>query len=157
MLPFGSIEDQLARTLGVMDEMMGSFFGHPDVVGRLPSGMYRFKCDVMEKKNSYIVHADLPGVSKDQIGVKVSDDRVLHVTAERKERHEEEADEDDFKFHAYERTYGKFERLFPLPDNADADAIKAEMKDGVLTVTIDKIPQDDKEEAAPERAIPIAG
>ena len=44
---------------------------------------------------------------------------VHHVQA-----HKQEADEDDFKFHAYERTYGKFERLFPLPDNADADAIK---------------------------------
>ena len=44
-----------------MDDMMDKYFSHPDIVGRLPSGMYRFKCDVMEKNDEFVLRADLPG------------------------------------------------------------------------------------------------
>lgn len=50
------------------------------------------------------------------------------------------------KLHVYERSYGKMERMFKLPDNADADNVTASMKNGVLNVHIPKIPQQQEEE-----------
>ena len=64
-----------------------------------------------------------------------------------------ESDE-DVKMHVYERTYGKIERMFRLPDNAEDEKIEATMKNGVLTVHIPKTPEEAKEEV-PERTIKI--
>lgn len=49
------------------------------------------------------------------------------------------------KLHVYERTYGKIERMFRLPDNADEEKIEAHMKNGVLNVKIPKHPQAEEE------------
>lgn len=62
--------------------------------------------------------------------------------------------DEDVKMHVYERTYGKIERMFRLPDNAEDEKIEASMKNGVLTVHIPKAPEEAKEEI-PERTIKI--
>jgi HSP20 family protein len=130
-------------------------FGHPDAVRAFPSKL-DFPCDVLEKKREFLVTADLPGLSKDMVNVTVDDDRRLHITAERAERHEEKVGEDDedVKMHVYERTYGKVERMFKLPENVQDEGIEAEMKNGVLSVHIPKQPEEPKEQI-PERSIKI--
>ena len=135
--------------------LSSAVFGHPDSVGSFPAKL-AFPCDVLEKKREFLITADLPGLSKDVVNVTVDDERRLHITAERAERHEEKVGEDDedVKMHVYERTYGKVERMFKLPENVEDEKIEADMKNGVLSVHIPKQPEPAKEQI-PERAIKI--
>jgi HSP20 family molecular chaperone IbpA len=140
------LDDELSRVLNELQSMQDMVFGHRDTVGRIPEKL-DFNCDILEKKGEFLITADLPGLSKDMVSITVDDGRRLHITAERAARHEEEIDEpeEDVKLHVYERVYGKIERLFRLPDNANAEKIAATMKNGVLTVHVPKHPQAEEE------------
>ncbi|CAN6179512.1 unnamed protein product [Urochloa humidicola] len=92
--------------------------------------------DVKELPSSYAFVVDMPGLGTGDIKVQVEDERVLVISGER--RREEK--EGDAKYLRMERRMGKFMRKFVLPDNADMDKIAAACKDGVLTVTVEKLP-----------------
>ena len=77
--------------------------------------------------------AELPGVEKDKIAIDVNG-RVLTVKGERSSDNEVNQDND----YRRERSYGRFERSFSLPDGTDSEKIRAEYKDGVLTLNIPK-------------------
>ena len=83
--------------------------------------------------HSIVIEADLPGIPKDSVTVHV-DNRTLTIRGERKR----EAVEDDKNtgFHRTERVFGSFVRAFNLPDTADTAKVRADYKDGVLTVTV---------------------
>ncbi len=87
--------------------------------------------DVIEKDNQIIVKADLPGVKKEDVSAAI-EDGALVIRAERRQ-------EEDVKKEGYrrmERSYGRFERILPLPEGVDAEGVKASYRDGVLEVTI---------------------
>lgn len=88
--------------------------------------------DISEDKENYYVKADLPGVEKDGIKVEVVDN-VLSIKGERNDQQESK----DKNFHRIERSYGTFERRFTLGDVKEEN-IKAQYKDGVLSITIPK-------------------
>ena len=83
--------------------------------------------------HSLIIEADLPGIAKDAISVHV-ENRTLTLKGERKR----EVVEDDKKsgLRRAERVFGSFVRAFTLPSSADASNVKAEYKDGVLTIVV---------------------
>lgn len=91
------------------------------------------RVDIAETDTSFEIKAEIPEVKKDDVHVSV-DNGVLTLRGERKQEKEEQ----DKKFHRVERFYGSFSRSFTLPENVDADAIKASFKDGVLTVELPK-------------------
>jgi HSP20 family protein len=91
--------------------------------------------DIGESEKEFVVKAELPEVSKEDIKVSV-ENNTLSICGERKTEKEEK----DLKFHRVERSYGRFERCFTLPDEADSDKITSEYKDGVLTVHLPKNP-----------------
>lgn len=91
--------------------------------------------DVQETDNNYTITADLPGVAKEDVKIKVSPDNVLTISAER--RHE--ADTTEGNFHRVERSYGSFARSFRLPQHADVSSITAKSAEGVLTLTVPKM------------------
>jgi HSP20 family protein len=97
--------------------------------------------DISETDEEYRVHAELPGVDKEDIKVSV-DDGVLTVQGSREIKKEEE--DKERKFHRIERSYGSFSRSFSLPDNADLENISADCKDGVLDVGIPKLQEPKK-------------
>ncbi len=97
--------------------------------------------DIYETDDSYILEADLPGMKKEDIHIDVRAN-VLTLSGERKQ---EQKVEEDNKIRI-ERNYGKFVRSFTLPQNVDADHIKASYKDGVLRVILPKT-----EEARPKQ------
>jgi HSP20 family protein len=89
---------------------------------------------VRETDATYLISLDLPGVDKDAIAVDLKDNAIA-ISGERK--FENEVREEDY--YRLESRYGRFERRFSLPDNADADAIEAAYKNGVLTLTLPKV------------------
>ncbi|MFQ6642788.1 hypothetical protein Gotur_017339 [Gossypium turneri] len=95
--------------------------------------------DVMEYPTSYVFIADMPGISPSEIKVHVEDENVLVVCGERK-REKEKDEKEGVKYVRMERRVGKFMRKFQLPDNANMDKISAVCQDGVLRVTVEKLP-----------------
>ncbi len=91
--------------------------------------------DIGENDQEFVVKAELPDVRKDDIKVHVADG-MLCIQGERKA----ETEESDLKFHRVERSYGRFERSFNLPEVADTEKITSQFKDGVLTVHLPKNP-----------------
>ncbi|XP_002280475.1 17.3 kDa class II heat shock protein [Vitis vinifera] len=92
--------------------------------------------DVKEYPNSYTFIVDMPGLKSGDIKVQVEDDNVLVISGERKREEEKEG----VKYVRMERRVGKFMRKFALPENANTDKISAVCQDGVLTVTVEKVP-----------------
>ena len=89
--------------------------------------------DVTENKDSYLFKADVPGVNKDDIEITTSGNRI-QIAGKRESSFEEKTD----TVYTYERQYGSFCRSFTLPDGADVEHAKSELKDGVLTLVIPK-------------------
>jgi HSP20 family protein len=89
--------------------------------------------DIAEDDKEYIIKAELPGMSKENIKVTV-EGGVLSIAGERKAEKEEKTK----KYHRIERNYGTFTRSFTLPDDASGEKVTAEFKDGVLKVHLPK-------------------
>ncbi|PWA78910.1 class II heat shock protein [Artemisia annua] len=93
--------------------------------------------DVKEYPNSYVFIVDMPGLKSGDIKVQVEDDNVLVISGERKR---EEEEKEGVKYVRMERRIGKFTRKFSLPENANIEKISAVCRDGVLNVTVEKVP-----------------
>ncbi len=93
--------------------------------------------NVVETADDIIIEADLPGISEDAIELTVNG-RDLSIKGSRVATATEEGN----NIHIFERSFGQFSRQFTLPDSADTSAIAAALKDGVLKVTVGKIPEE---------------
>jgi HSP20 family protein len=91
--------------------------------------------DIIEEDKEYLIKADLPEMKKDEVKVTM-ENGVLCISGERKTEKEEK----NKKYHRIERSFGSFERAFRVPEDADANKIAAEFKDGVLKVHLPKTP-----------------
>ncbi len=96
--------------------------------------------DVQEDKDSFSIRVELPGMKREDIEVTLQNGALV-ITGERKE----EKVQDDTTVHRQERYYGKFSRVLTLPTAVSGDQVKAQYKDGILTVTLPKA-----EEAKPK-------
>jgi HSP20 family protein len=97
--------------------------------------------DVREDKDSFVIRAELPGLKREDIEVSLQDGALV-ISGERTVEKVEEGVE----VHRQERYYGKFQRALTLPEPVAADKVKADYKDGVLTITLPKT-----EEAKPKK------
>ncbi len=98
------------------------------------------KVDIYETDSSYVLNAELPGLTKEDISIDINDS-TLTLKGERK--FEEKVEKDNYV--RVERSYGSFSRSFVLSDDVAPDGITANYKEGVLEVTLPK-----KEEAKPK-------
>ena len=89
--------------------------------------------DITEDDKEYVIKAELPDVKKEDVKVTV-ENGVLTIAGERKFEREEKKK----KYHRVERAFGTFVRSFSLPDVAEASKVKAEFKNGMLTVHVPK-------------------
>ncbi|SRR5258706_11578802 len=108
-----------------------------DTVNRLfsePSGRpWVPPVDIRETENELIVKADIPDLSMKDIDVRMENGN-LTLRGERKF----ESDKNDGGWHRVERSYGTFERVFTLPDTVNPDGVKADYKNGTLTIVLPK-------------------
>jgi HSP20 family protein len=103
--------------------------------------------DLMERDDHFLLKADLPGLSEDDVSIEVQDG-TLTVTGERREEHEQR----ERGWYRLERQLGRFSRSLTLPEGVDPDGIAAEFDRGVLQVRIPK-----PEERKPRRVAIRAG
>jgi HSP20 family protein len=89
--------------------------------------------NISETEKEYLIRAELPAVKKEDLKVTI-EQGMLTIEGQRKQQTEEKQE----KYHRVESFYGSFSRSFALPENVNADAIRCESKDGVLTVHIPK-------------------
>jgi HSP20 family protein len=101
--------------------------------------------EVRQEGNNLIVRTDLPGLSENDVKLEATDEALV-IQGERKREHSSE----EGGWHVSERTYGRFYRLIPLPENAKIDEAQANFRNGVLEVSI-PVPESEKK----HRQIPI--
>jgi HSP20 family protein len=142
-LRIGSLTDPLrSDALDMMREMLGwDPFQEMAPIGALPGRAFSPDVEFRETKDAFVFTADLPGVDEEDIDVSVTGNRI-DISGKR----EEETREEDERYYAYERSYGSFCRSFTLPAGANADEVRADFKNGVLTVRLPKLA-----EARPKR------
>lgn len=125
-----------------LQKNLSSFLGHTSSLSSLQQGAgeesitvaeWSPVVDITEDEKEYLVKAELPGLNRDQVKVAV-EKGILSITGERKFEKEEK----NKKYHRIERAYGSFVRTFVVPDDADAEKVSADFKDGVLKVHLPK-------------------
>ncbi len=135
--PFGSFS-MMRRLSDEMDRMFDRMFegyGLPGTEGLSGWGISeRFspKIDVFEREGKLVVTADLPGLSKDDVKVDVTEDSIL-IEGERKYEYEKREE----GVYRSERSYGHFSRQIPLPEGVKADTATANFKNGVLEISLE--------------------
>ena len=134
---FNPIRDLLdvEREFNRMFSNLGSRFGIAKKDGdeEYENAVWMPLTDIYEDKDNYTIKADLPGIKKSDVKISYSDGE-LSISGERVQ----ELETKDAKCHRVERTFGRYYRSFTLPKEIKEDKIKAEFKDGQLTVTIPK-------------------
>lgn len=100
------------------------------------AGVYAPTFDVKETKDAYVFKADVPAVKEADLDITITGNR-LSISGKRENEKVEEHD----NYYACECSYGSFSRSFTLPDGIDTDHIHADLKAGVLTVAVPKLPE----------------
>jgi HSP20 family protein len=126
--PFISLQQEI-------DQLFDDFTRGFPSLGTLGGGMNKMlpTMDVSETDKEIEITAELPGLEEKDVQINVADD-ILTIRGEKKVEKEQK----DKNYHLVERSYGSFERSLALPEGVNADAIKASIAKGVLTVTVPK-------------------
>ena len=111
----------------LFEDSMNRLFAQPNARPWVPA------VDIRETDNELVVKADIPDVKFEDIDVHI-ENGTLTLKGERKF----EADKNEGGWHRVERSYGSFERAFTLPDTVNPEGVKADYKNGALTVTLPK-------------------
>src|SRR5690242_3134737 len=139
-LPSTTLERRIFSTISDMERMMEEAFHRPFFgAGTLPLrhlfhelgsfGEFAPAVDIFEEKGEVVVKAELPGMKKSDISVKVVDNAII-INGEKKS--EEKVERKDYL--RVERSHGTFSRTLSLPEGCDTEHAKASFKDGVLEV-----------------------
>ena len=117
-----------------MNRLFNTFFDTPTSNGGTgPARRWVPAMDLVEAENEFVLKADLPGLSQENVSIEV-EDNVLTISGERKSE-EEERKEGYFRL---ERASGSFSRSLTLPEGVDPDGVKASFEHGVLEVHVPK-------------------
>lgn len=127
--PYRGFEDVVRR--------MNNFMTDIDKGVSIEYGGFAPRVDVTEDEKNIFVHAEIPGVNKEDVKVTLSEDSILTLKGEKKNSSKEE--NEDKTFIRLERTYGSFVRTVALPGKVKTDNINAKYDNGVLSLTLEKI------------------
>ncbi len=126
------------RELITLQNRMNSLFSEAGLLPRpgaedQATAMWSPAVDIYETEKEIVLKAELPDIKQEDIRVSVDNNR-LSVTGERKFESEVKRE----NYHRIERAYGSFARTFSLPPTVDQENIRAEYKQGVLTISLPK-------------------
>ena len=116
-----------------MNRLFSTFFDTPTSGNGQSVRRWIPAMDLVETDDHYVLTADLPGLSQDDINLEFEGD-VLTLSGERRSEHTDRKE----GFFRLERSFGKFSRSLTLPDGVDPDGISALFHDGVLEVRVPK-------------------
>lgn len=114
---------------------MNEFVGDIEKGVRFEIGDFAPRVDISEDEKNIYLHAELPGIVKEDVKVSVNEDRLLTLKGEKKRNDKVE----NKNFVRVERNYGSFVRTFVLPENVNFEAIEAKFENGILEVSLPKI------------------
>ncbi len=120
-----------------MDSLFNDWAGGFKVAGLPAEARFQPSIDVSETDKEIRIVADLPGVSEKDVEVTLSGD-VLTIKGEKKSEKDEKKEEKGHTWHRVERSFGSFQRSMRMPADIDPAKVQAAFKDGVLTVTLPK-------------------
>jgi len=132
--PFRELDDFITRCNPYFGRLTA---GRPSTAeaGQQAAAAWAPAANISETDAEYLIKAELPEVSKEDVKVTV-DDGVITISGERRN----DLEHKDEKLHRIESLYGSFSRSFRLPDDADVGGIHAESKNGILKVRVPKQP-----------------
>ncbi|CAG8681494.1 10006_t:CDS:2, partial [Acaulospora morrowiae] len=126
-------DDTLNRFRRDVDRIFGDFFN--DARGGMKDGdivgSFSPRVDVREVGNNVVVHAELPGVPKENVNVEVRDNNLV-ISGENKKEDEYDTGTGWIR----ERRFGRFQRTIPLPIKTDTEKTNAKFADGILEITV---------------------
>lgn len=108
--------------------------------------------NVLETPTDYRVEIAAPGMKRENFSIEINEDHDLVISMERKAQ-EEQTDSAACRYLRREFSYSKYEQTLILPDNVDEDKIEAKMEDGVLTLVIPKMTEEEQRKARRSIAI----
>ena len=126
--PFQTEVDEFPTGLRLFQDSLSRLFSEP------ASRPWSPPVDILETENDLVLKADLPDIDPKNVGIQL-ENGTLTLKGERKF---EEQKNGHKGYHRIERSYGSFVRAFSLPDTVDGERVKADYKNGVLTVTLPK-------------------
>ena len=134
MRRFSEEMDRLFEDFGTGSRgLMGR--GFMSDLGEFGQGLWSPQIETFEREGQLVIRADLPGLSKDDVNVELTDEAVT-ISGERHNENEEKRE----GYYRSERSYGSFYRQIPLPEGVNAEDAQATFRNGVLEVTM-KAPQ----------------
>lgn len=128
-----------------IDRMFEDFFGGFDLpdfgLGKTwdsmtRTGLFKPNLDISETDKEYNIAVELPGVDEKNIELELTGN-ALKIKGEKKQ----ETEKKDKNYHCMERSYGSFQRVLSLPDDADPETISAEYKNGIMTIKVPRKPE----------------
>lgn len=136
-----TLDHPLSRLHSDIDKLFEKFFqgvpfspfGKED--GGLGGSLILPHVDIGEGKKDYTIRVEIPGVDEKDIDLTIADGTLLIRGEKRYEKEDQ-----DKQYHRVERSYGAFQRMISLPEDADESKVEAKFKNGLLTVTIPKNP-----------------
>ncbi|MBL6452579.1 MAG: Hsp20/alpha crystallin family protein [Porphyromonas sp.] len=103
--------------------------------------------NVLETPDEFRVELAAPGMKREDFNIEINEEHDLVISMERHHEEEQPQDKEQSRYLRREFSYSKFEQTLILPDNVDEEKIQARMADGVLTLSIPKISEEDQQKA----------
>jgi len=141
--PFGAMRSEIDR---IFDTFVGRRFGDTPSFFQNREPAVMPSIDVSETEKAIEIEAELPGMKEEDVDCTMRDG-VLTIQGEKKSSRDETKE----NVHLTERSYGRFQRAFRVPETIDQDKIEAKMENGVLRITLPKRPDAQQ----PEKKIKI--
>jgi HSP20 family protein len=131
MRRFSEQMDRIFEDFGFGRTFGPSFSRDFGKLANLEGSLWSPQVEVLERGNQLIVRADLPGLTKDDVDVDITDDSIV-IRGERRQ----ETEENEEGYYRSERNYGSFYREIPLPEGVNANEAKANFRNGLLEITM---------------------